>query len=41
MVKQMEMFEFIIIIKHQTQSKQRRFTSVNMAKVESVYLASI
>jgi hypothetical protein len=28
-------------IKHQTQSKQRHFTSLNMTKVESVFLASI
>ena len=41
MVKQREICELTVKIKHQTQSKQRHFTSLNMAKVESVFLASI
>ena len=40
-VKQREICEFTIKIIHQTQSKQRHFTSLNMANVDSAFLASI
>jgi hypothetical protein len=39
--KQREICEFTIKIKSQTQSKQRHFTSLNMARVERVFLESI
>ena len=40
-MKQREICEFTIKIIHQTQSKQRNFTSLDMANVDSVFLASI
>jgi hypothetical protein len=41
MVKQRKICEFTIKIIHQTQSKQRHFTSLNMANVDSAFLGSI